>query len=65
MTVDREPWKQELLGHEELFAKLYDRFVLVVAIVAIIPFIILAFFTLVIGYPLHLIKEFVFPQEAK
>ena len=25
MTVDREPWKQELLGHEELFAKLYDR----------------------------------------
>ncbi len=25
MTVDREPWKQELLSHEELFAKLYDR----------------------------------------
>lgn len=25
MTVDREPWKTELLGHEELFAKLYDR----------------------------------------
>jgi phosphoenolpyruvate carboxykinase (GTP) len=25
MTVDREIWKQELMGHEELFAKLYDR----------------------------------------
>ena len=25
MTVDRELWKQELLGHEELFAKLYDK----------------------------------------
>ncbi len=25
MTIDREPWKQELLSHEELFAKLYDR----------------------------------------
>ncbi len=25
MTVDREIWKEELLGHEELFSKLYDR----------------------------------------
>ena len=25
MTIDREPWKQELLSHEELFSKLYDR----------------------------------------
>ncbi|MCS6809280.1 MAG: phosphoenolpyruvate carboxykinase (GTP) [Bacteroidota bacterium] len=25
MTVDREAWKQELLSHEEFFAKLYDR----------------------------------------
>jgi len=25
MTIDREPWKKELLGHEELFAQLYDR----------------------------------------
>jgi phosphoenolpyruvate carboxykinase (GTP) len=25
MTIDREIWKQELMGHEELFAKLYDR----------------------------------------
>lgn len=25
MTVDREPWKQELLGHEELFEKFYDK----------------------------------------
>lgn len=25
MTIDREPWKQELLSHEELFAKFYDR----------------------------------------
>lgn len=25
MTIDREPWKQELLDHEKLFAKLYDR----------------------------------------
>jgi len=25
MTIDREPWKQELLGHEELFSRLYDR----------------------------------------
>ncbi len=25
MSVDREPWKQELLSHEELFAKLYDK----------------------------------------
>ena len=25
MTIDREPWKQELLSHEELFAKLYDK----------------------------------------
>lgn len=24
-TIDREPWKQELLSHEELFAKLYDK----------------------------------------
>ena len=46
-------------------AKLYDRFVLIISIIAIIPFIILAFFTLVIGYPLHLIKEFAFSQETK
>jgi phosphoenolpyruvate carboxykinase (GTP) len=25
MTIDREPWKQELLAHEELFAKFYDK----------------------------------------
>jgi len=25
MAVDREAWKQELLSHEELFSKLYDR----------------------------------------
>ncbi|MBL7826695.1 MAG: phosphoenolpyruvate carboxykinase (GTP) [Saprospiraceae bacterium] len=25
MHIDREIWKQELLGHEELFAKAYDR----------------------------------------
>lgn len=25
MMVDREQWKQELLSHEELFSKLYDR----------------------------------------
>ncbi|MDG5767976.1 phosphoenolpyruvate carboxykinase (GTP) [Balneolales bacterium ANBcel1] len=25
MTVDREVWKDEVLGHEELFSKLYDR----------------------------------------
>lgn len=25
MLIDREAWKQELLGHEELFEKLYDR----------------------------------------
>ena len=25
MTIDREPWKQEFLSHEELFAKLYDK----------------------------------------
>ena len=24
-TIDRELWKQELLSHEELFAKLYDK----------------------------------------
>jgi phosphoenolpyruvate carboxykinase (GTP) len=25
MTVDREPWKQELFSHEELFEKMYDK----------------------------------------
>jgi len=25
MTVDREPWKQELLSHEELFSRMYDK----------------------------------------
>lgn len=25
MMIDTEPWKQELLSHEELFSKLYDR----------------------------------------
>lgn len=25
MSVDREAWKQEILSHDELFAKLYDR----------------------------------------
>jgi phosphoenolpyruvate carboxykinase (GTP) len=25
MNIDRELWKQEMLGHEELFEKLYDR----------------------------------------
>ena len=25
MTIDREPWKQELMSHEELFAKFYDK----------------------------------------
>ena len=25
MTIDREPWKQELMQHEELFARFYDK----------------------------------------
>jgi phosphoenolpyruvate carboxykinase (GTP) len=25
MTIEREPWKQELLSHEELFERLYDK----------------------------------------
>jgi phosphoenolpyruvate carboxykinase (GTP) len=25
MTIDREGWKQEVLGHEELFSKMYDK----------------------------------------
>jgi phosphoenolpyruvate carboxykinase (GTP) len=25
MSIDREPWKQELLGHEELFEKMYNK----------------------------------------
>ncbi len=25
MSVDREAWKQEILGHEELFSRLYDK----------------------------------------
>ena len=25
MTVDREDWKREILSHEELFIKLYDK----------------------------------------
>jgi phosphoenolpyruvate carboxykinase (GTP) len=25
MSIDREPWKQELLGHEELFSRMYDK----------------------------------------
>jgi len=25
MSVDREQWKQEMLEHDELFIKLYDR----------------------------------------
>ncbi len=25
MEIDREGWKQEILSHEELFEKLYDR----------------------------------------
>ena len=25
MSVDRDAWQQELLSHEELFARLYDR----------------------------------------
>ncbi|MFZ4056600.1 MAG: phosphoenolpyruvate carboxykinase (GTP) [Ferruginibacter sp.] len=25
MTVDREPWKKELLSHEELFSRMYDK----------------------------------------
>ena len=25
MSVDRDVWQQELLSHEELFARLYDR----------------------------------------
>lgn len=25
MTIDREPWKKELLSHEELFSRMYDK----------------------------------------
>jgi len=25
MSIDREPWKHELLGHEELFSRMYDK----------------------------------------
>ncbi len=25
MTIDREPWKKEILGHEELFSRFYDK----------------------------------------
>ena len=63
--ISRERALESIRWRRGVFAKLYDRFILVVAIAAIIPFIILAFFTLVIGYPLHLIRELVFSQEAK
>ena len=39
-----------------MFAKLYDRYLLVLSIIAVMPFIILAFFAVVIGYALHLVK---------
>jgi phosphoenolpyruvate carboxykinase (GTP) len=25
MDIDREQWKQEVLGHEELFERMYDK----------------------------------------
>ena len=42
-------------------AKLYDISLLVLSIVTVTPLLMLAFFVLIIGYPLHLIKKIIFP----
>jgi len=46
-------------------AKMRDSALLVLSIIAIMPLVVLAFFVLVIGYPLHLIKEFLFSNPRK
>ena len=43
-----------------MLAKLYDKFLLVLSIIAVAPLLILALFVLIIGYPLHLVKKFIF-----
>ena len=43
-----------------MLAKIYDRALLVFSIIIVMPLIILAFLVLVIGYPLHLVKKFLF-----
>ncbi len=43
-----------------MFLKLCDRLLLILSIVAVTPLLILAFLVLIIGYPLHLVKKFIF-----
>ena len=43
-----------------MLAKLYDRCLLVFSIIIVTPLLILAFLVLFIGYPIHLIKKFLF-----
>ena len=43
-----------------MFAKFYDRFLLVFSIIIVTPLLILAVLVLGIGYPLHLIKKYIF-----
>ena len=40
--------------------KLYDTFLLIISIIAVTPLLIMASLVLVIGYPAHLIKKYIF-----
>lgn len=43
-----------------MLAKLYDRSLLIFSIIVVTPLLILAFLVLLIGYPMHLVKKFLF-----
>ena len=43
-----------------MITKLYDKFLLVISIIAVLPLLVLALLVLFIGYPLHLIKRYLF-----
>lgn len=46
-----------------IFSKIYDKALLVISIIAIMPFVILAVLIVAIGYPLHLIKKSIFSRQ--
>lgn len=46
-----------------MFAKIYDKLRLIISLFIVSPLLMLAFLTIVIGYPVHLVKKLVMRKE--
>lgn len=52
-----------VLKEDSVFAKIYDKLRLIISLFIVSPLLMLAFLTIVIGYPVHLVKKLVMRKE--